>query len=566
MPPNPPFPPHVAALLTQAGALLRAGRPAEAVAPMREAARWMPGHAGILHDLGLACLEGGLVAEAVGALRGAVAADPRFAEAHLRLGIALEMAGSFEAALAAYAAAVAVRPGLADARYRAGELLDSLGRTGEAAAQYRGAARAAAKTILGRMALAKALLAENQDREAEKTLRQALALDRGNAAALELLGNVLADAGRFEEARAVLLQAIEAAPLRAGAYYEVVRCAKVAAGDEGLIARMRAAAAMPGLDAVQRARVHLALGKASDDLGRYEEAMRHFDAAEALRNSVLRFDPAAYAARAARMIARFTPAVLARNSGCDDATPILIMGLPRSGTTLVEQIISAHPDVRGGGELPFWTARGGAWDAAGGEVPEAAGLEALAADYLRMLRGIGPGVARVTDKMPLNVPWAGLIHMALPRATILYCRRGALDTALSIHQTHFNPRMGFPTGGAALVAYMRTTGMLAAHWRAVLPAERFVEVEYETLVRAPETEIRRIVAACGLGWNAACLRPETNARAVRTASKWQARQAIHRGAIGRWRAYEPWIGALGALREDASAASKYEGERERSEY
>jgi hypothetical protein len=197
--------------------------------------------------------------------------------------------------------------------------------------------------------------------------------------------------------------------------------------------------------------------------------------------------------------------------------------------------------------LSFWNERGRAWEQAGPADPDAAFLGGAAADYLRLLRGIAPDAARVTDKMPLNFQWAGLIHMALPRATIIHCRRSPIGTALSIHQTHFNPRMSFPTGGAALVGYVRAYQLLSAHWCAVLPTERFIEVDYEMLVAEPEPVIRRIVAACGLPWDTACLRPEHSARVVKTPSKWQARQPIYRNSVGRWRAYEPWLGPLSAL-------------------
>jgi hypothetical protein len=166
-----------------------------------------------------------------------------------------------------------------------------------------------------------------------------------------------------------------------------------------------------------------------------------------------------------------------------------------------------------------------------------------------LLQSVASGAARVTDKMPLNFQWAGLIHLALPRATLIHCRRSPLDTALSIHQTHFNPRMWFPTGGAALVGYVQAYQRLCAHWRRVLPPERFIEIEYEALVDEPEPVIRRIVKASGLTWNSACLFPERNARAVKTPSKWQARQPIYRRAVGRWHSYEPWLGPLGALRD-----------------
>jgi hypothetical protein len=148
--------------------------------------------------------------------------------------------------------------------------------------------------------------------------------------------------------------------------------------------------------------------------------------------------------------------------------------------------------------------------------------------------------------MPFNFLWAGLIHLAFPRATIIHCRRAAIDTALSIHQTHFNPMLAFPTGGAELVAYLRSYRRITAHWREVLPSRQFFEVDYENLTSAPETVIPRIVAATGLDWNQACLHPERNSRVVKTPSKWQARQPIYRDGVERWRRYE---GVLGALRE-----------------
>ena len=150
--------------------------------------------------------------------------------------------------------------------------------------------------------------------------------------------------------------------------------------------------------------------------------------------------------------------------------------------------------------------------------------------------------------MPLNFQWLGLIHLALPRATLIHCRRNLLDTALSIHQTHFNPHLSFPTGGRGLVGYIRAYERLCSHWRRVLPPTRFIEIDYEALVTHPEPAIRRIVAACGLEWDEGCLSPHRNTRLVKTASKWQARQPIYRDAIARWRRYEPWLGALSALR------------------
>ena len=545
----PAQPPQLAPLLSQATRLLQSGRAGDAVVPLREAARCMPGNAGIWHDLGLACLESGQIAEAITALRSSLSIDPRFQDSYLRLGIALESSGALEAALAAYAQAAELQP-LAEANYRAAHVLESLGHLPRAIEMFRRAAANATGTTLGRIAMARALLAQNRDEEAEKLLRKVLSSERNNAVALDLLANTLADAGRFSDARRYFIRAIEASPNFAGSYYDIARCGRMGPEDAELIARMRAALQSQRLDPAQQVRVHLALGKAADDLGQYEEAMREFDAAEAVRNTIVRFDLAKFEERVDRLIAQFTPERLANAAvtGRDEARPIFIFGMPRSGTTLVEQILSAHPDVRAGGELSFWIERGADWERVESSEGRARQLSSSAADYLQLLQGLQSGGTRVTDKNPLNFQWAGLLHLALPRATLVHCRRHPLDTALSIHQTHFNPRMTFPTGGEVLVGYIRAYQRLCAHWRAVLPPERFIEIDYEDLVAEPEKVIRRLVAATGLEWNPACLHPEHNARTVKTASKWQARQPIYRHAHGRWRAYEPWLGKLSCLK------------------
>lgn len=540
---------EAARLLGMAAGSLRAGRPAEAIVPLQAAAHLLPGEAAILHDLGLANLECGRVGEAIGALRGAVAIDAGFADAHLRLGIALEASGELGQALEAYQKAAQAPRSAADASYRAGNLLDSLCRTADAIDAFGRAAAAAPGTVLGCIASARALLAGGREPEAERILRIALALEPQNPVALDLLGNTLADSGRFEEARACFLRAIERAPWLSGSYYDVVRCSRVGPQDLELIERMRAALSLPTLDPSQRARLHLALGKAAEDLGEYQEAMRQFDAAERLRSGLVRFDLTAFETRVDRMMRVFTSEAISRAAaaGSDDPAPILIVGMPRSGTTLVEQILSAHHQVGAGGELSFWNERGSEWEAAGGGEPGAGFLAESALRYRRALRRIAPQSARVTDKMPLNFQWAGMVHAVLPRATIIHCRRSPIDIALSIHQTHFSHRMTFPTGGSKLVGYMREYERLCAHWRRVLPPERFIEIDYETLVGDPEPIVRRMVAACGLAWDEACLRPDRNGRVVRTASKWQARQPIYRTAVAKWRTYEPWLGALREL-------------------
>jgi tetratricopeptide (TPR) repeat protein len=557
--PNPAVPPQVAPLLALATQLLEAGRPADAIAPLRDAARLQPSNPIIQHDLGLACLEVGRVPDAIAALQRAVASNPRYTDAYFRLGIALEKLGDIGGAIVAYNRATALLPSLTEAWFRAGALVHTLGHRDQAIGCFRRAAASGGKTSFGRLGKARALLTEDRNQEAELVLRKTLALDPSNAMAHDLLGNLLSEFGRFDEARGCFQRAIAIAPLLAGSYYDLVRCRRVTSDDGGLVRRMETALATPGLEAAQRLRLHLAMGKAADDLGDYALAMQHFDAADAVRRDSLAFDSAAFSIEIDRLITRCTPELMARapELGSSDATPVLIVGMPRSGTTLVEQIVSMHPEVEGGGELNFWNERGAAWHRSGpgscADGNETPFLAKAAADYLGVLRAMAPKSARVTDKMPFNFLWAGLIHLAFPRAILIHCRRTAVDTAISIHQTHFHPGLAFPTGGAELVAYFRSYQRLTGHWRSVLPADRFLEVDYEELTRAPEPVIRRIIAACGLAWHDACLRPESNPRAVKTPSKWQTRQPIYRTSVARWRRYEPWLGRLGELVDEASA-------------
>jgi tetratricopeptide (TPR) repeat protein len=539
-------------LLALATQLLGAGRPADAIAPLRDAALLQPSNAIIQHDLGVACLEAGRIADAVAALRLAVASNPRYADAYFRLGAGLEKLGNIGEAIAAYDRATQLLPSLTEAWFRAGALVYMLGHREEAIGCFRRAAATGGQTSFGRLGKARALLTEDRNPEAEKVLRRTVALDPKNAMAHDLLGNLLSEFGRFDEARVFFERAIAIAPLLAGCYYDLVRCRPVTSDDDGLLQRMEDALDTPGLEAGQRVRLHLALGKAADDLGDYALAMQHFDAADAVRRASLSFDSAAFANEIDQIIARCTPELMAQAAelGSGDATPVLILGMPRSGTTLVEQIVSNHPEVGAGGELYYWNERGAAWHRSGAAGIEKPFLARAAADYLRVLRSIAPKAARVTDKMPFNFLWAGLIHMAFPRAVIIHCRRAAVDTALSIHQTHFHPNLSFPAGGEELVMYFRSYQRLTDHWRSVLPADRFIEVDYEELTRVPEPVIRRIIAACGLPWHDECLRPELNPRAVRTPSKWQARQPIYRNSVARWRRYEPWLGTLRALIDD----------------
>ena len=546
--------PQLLKLLGQAGALRKAGLVTDSLQFMRRAASLAPGDAVIHHDLGLTLLECGRAADAEIVLRRAVTLKPDFAQAQWRLGIALDQQANHVAAMESYRTAVALLPSLVQARFRLAELLEAYGHRTEAIALFKRLAAATTKTTTSRLAEARELLARQRDTEAERAIRRALVFDADNGTLHEVLGNILADTGRFAEAERSFSKAVALNPGLAGCAYDLVRCRTFGLADLPLLARLVEALRLPTLEPEQRVKLHLAIGKVHQDLGEFGEAMRAYDAADAVRQTLVAYREDIFRASVDRIIARFTPAMLAdaATSGRPQSTsqsprPVLVFGMPRSGTTLVEQIISSHPAAAAAGELHFWTRRGAMSDRIEEFALPLTFLDEAASSYREILLEIGPDAQFVTDKMPLNFLWAGLIHLTFPNAALIHCRRNPVATALSIHQTFFSARLNFPTGGEALVGYYRHYERLMAHWRAVLPADRWLDVSYESLAETPEPVIRQIIGATGLAWDDACLYPERNERVIKTPSKWQARQPIFQVAIERWRRYEPWLGPLRAL-------------------
>jgi hypothetical protein len=304
----------------------------------------------------------------------------------------------------------------------------------------------------------------------------------------------------------------------------------------------------------QQADLHFALGKAYDDLGQYDCAIQHFDAGNRLKHRTNgSYTPAGHAAGVDRQIATFTDDFFARNAalGSDCQMPILVVGMPRSGTTLVEQILSSHPHVSAGGELGFWgeLAVSFAMSPAGRIDP--AWAATTAREYQALLSGISLTARRVTDKLPHNFLHIPMIHSVFPRARVIHCRRHPIDTCLPIYFENFARRMEFAYDRSDLFAFYRQYQRLMAHWRSVLSTECFFEIQYEELVANREPWTRKMIAFCGLEWGDACLHSQRNPRPVRTASVWQARQPVYLTSVARWRRYEPWLGPLRELLADA---------------
>jgi tetratricopeptide (TPR) repeat protein len=539
-----------AAVRLQRGAqLIKSGEPEAAIAPLSEAVRLAPQNSLVHHDLGLARLETRRLPGAIASFQKAIALKPDFSRAHHSLAVALDRAGRIGDAIAAYKKAAELDPKNVQACTRLAELLNRFGMIDDATAWLYRAAAVDPRSPTGRLNRARALLNEQKLAEAERELRRLVVLAPRQPGGNYLLGTILSSSGRFAEAIASFEQAILTDPNDCTAYLSRVLVHKLTEADRPLVARLLALLERRSAPDEARMIAHFALGKAYDDLKDYAEAMHHFDAANALRKRFSTFDPEEHRKRVDGLIATCTPDFFARHREVAslDATPVLIVGLPRSGTTLVEQIISAHPQVAAAGELIYWAQQGVSMEPklADGIAPDRA--RAITDGYLSLLRTVSAEALRVTDKMPLNLLLVGAIHALFPNARIFHCRRHPVDTCISIYSLYFATQMDFASSKENLAFYYRQCERLVDHWRQVLPADRFFEVEYEALTANPEPLARQMIAFCGLDWDEACLRPEDNERTVNTASVWQVRQPIYRSSTERWRRYEPWLGALREL-------------------
>lgn len=301
--------------------------------------------------------------------------------------------------------------------------------------------------------------------------------------------------------------------------------------------------------------LHFSLGKVRDDLGEYTRAFEHYLEANRLKRAGIEYDEARQA-RFFRDFIRYCNAEFLRahaGTGAASELPVFIVGMSRSGTTLVEQILGSHPEVHGAGELHFLRrclrVELGPTDS-DDELParlaslDAAGLRRVGERYAAALAELAPAARRITDKLPGNMALVGLIHLTLPRARIIHCVREPLDTCVSCFSKLFTTGHAFSYDLRELGRFYRLYQELMHHWQTVLPLGRMLEVRYEDVVADMEGQARRLLEFCGLPWNAACLRFHENRRTVRTASLAQVRQPIYSGSVGRWRRYEKYLAPL----------------------
>ncbi|MGI9333970.1 MAG: tetratricopeptide repeat protein [Gammaproteobacteria bacterium] len=584
-------PAHANASYNLASVLQDRGKMTEAIERYRVLLDRLPRDAGAWNNLGSALLANAQPGEAVQALERALELQPRYPRALLNLGMARLGLEDSEGAERFFREALALDPELAEAHQNLGGLLNALERLDEAHHSLRRALELRPDNAKGLRLFGRICKQLDESDRAIEAFRRYLELEPGDVQIWCELGSALSARGRIAEAveaighaqtlepdsprvvyatglaqliqgdteaaRATLHRAGELMPDSPEVWFNVAKTRRFGAEDEDTIARVASIAERRTLAPMSEAHLHFTLAKMHDDRDRPEQAFEHYRKGNEIMRARSRFDPREIPDKVERSIATYTPALFARLAGLGSASelPVFIFGMPRSGTTLVEQILASHPSVHGAGELtrfPELAVRSAALVGGDLEYPEsmqALGEDvasALCEDYLALLRSFSADALRVTDKLPGNYLYLGAIALLFPKAKLIHCRRSPMDICVSNYTQLFADGMPFSYSLKDLGDTYRAYERMMAHWRAVLagPAVSIYEVDYETLTAEQERVSRELIAFCGLEWDDRCLHFYDNDRAVNTASNWQVRQPIYRSAVARWKRYEPWLGEL----------------------
>jgi tetratricopeptide (TPR) repeat protein len=522
-------PDYAEALCNRGNALRELKRFDEALTSYGRTLALQPDHAGALYNRGMTLLELKRFDEALASYDRALALKPDYAEAFCNRGNALHQLKRFDEALASYEQTLALKPDHAEAVYNCGNTLRERGDLYSALAHY----------------------------------RRALSLEPDLVEVYNNMGNVLQELGQLQEAQSAYREALRLDRNSTIAHLNLAVAKTFKPGDPHLAAMEALAAKADGLSKTDRMQLDFALGKAYEDLRDYDRAFERLLAGNAAKRATIGYDEAATMALFDRVEAVFTKDLMLAKAGggapSPSPSPIFIIGMPRSGTTLVEQIVASHPLVHGAGELlAFDDVVRNVRGPKGSTMPypefaafvDDAALRQIGVRYLNLVGDLAAKHGarckqRVTDKMPSNYYFAGLIHLALPNAKIIHTVRDALDTCVSCFSKLFSAeQMNHTYDLGELGSYYRRYERLMAHWRTVLPASHFLDVSYEAVVADLEGQARRVIAFCGLPWDDRCLLFHKTGRSVRTASAIQVRQPIYNTAIGRWRVYERHLGPL----------------------
>lgn len=441
---------------------------------------------------------------------------------------------------------------LGEAYLKVGEHVDAIG-------HFQRACELKADWIEALCALGRAYTEFGKADIAVPLYEKALEVDGGHSAIRMGLANALVSLGRMEEATNHMKEAISRRQDIASAYNGLVSIRKFTdepAEFKSILAELK----NPELDRQSIQKLHYAAGKVLNDIRRHDEAMDHFRQA---KRSTRRFDMEAYRRSIDFMIELFSPEMLAARAGHGSASeiPVFVLGMPRSGTTLTEQICASHPEAHGAGELTKLRR------ITNSLAPKTRSPEELrrsildmtvdqskflAEEYLAHIRQKSPEASRIIDKLPHNFELIGLIRLLFPKARIIHCRRDAIDNCLSCYFLSFNEDSTYTADLRTLGLYYREYDRLMRHWDEVFPGQ-ILENRYEDMVSDQEGQSRRLIDHLGLPWDDACLRFFDKGGSVNTFSRWQVRQPIYTSSVNRWKNYggaiQPLIDALGDLAE-----------------
>ena len=495
------------------GAALKAlGRLEEAEVSSRRAIEFNPDHAEAYNNLGTTIKDSGRLQQAEASVQKAIALNPDFAEAHCNLGIILEELGKLEQAEGSFRRAIVLKPELADAHNNLGVTLRRLGRPWDAEASF----------------------------------KKAISIRPAYASALVNLGITFQEQGRLHEAEKSLELALTCEPDSAEAHRALTGIKKFEVKD-GQFSQMLDLYLDESTSEQQQCHICFALAKASEDLGDAAAAFQYYAEGNALRKKHLCYDVREDADLFRKL--RVTHADIATHQikprGVSRVpSPIFIVGMPRSGTTLVEQIISSHSLVAGAGELPFVELFGHAIAINRAHVTRDS-IRAFREQYLSELRKRFDSVTFVTDKMPLNFRYLGLIVAAFPESKIVHVRRDPAAVCWANYETYFvRKALAYTYSLDDVVTYYGFYQNLMEHWRQSFPRSVY-DLNYERLTINQEEETRKLISHLGLEWDDACLSPEDNTRGVATASNVQVRQKVYQGSSEKWKRYRPYLnGAL----------------------
>jgi tetratricopeptide (TPR) repeat protein len=532
------------------GALLESGQYTQGLEVGEQALALRPNDVNILLGLSQACFKSGDFNRAIRYLEQARSLNPEGPIIRHLLGLSYEKAKRHREALAQFREAIRLKPTLTEPYDRVVRLLHEEGKFAAALKLCEGAMAAMPSYGRAYLMAAQALAPLGRREEAISQGLKAVELDPVLAPSV---ANWLQSYGQSSAALSILEQSIKDRPQQGRAYYGLVKARKMVQEDKPFLADLEQR--LQGeLLPVERLALLRALGKAADDLGEYELAMNRFDEAAALGKQVFKaeeaFDPARLEAATTSLL-RFTDKKFFerhQHVGRVGTKPIFVIGMIRSGTTLIQQILTSHPEVGDAGELPFWTTAYPSIIDLDKQALREKEFTEVRDQYLEVVRRFDAGSPFVSNKWPMNYGFAALLWLAYPDAKIVHIRRNPVDTALSIYMSDLGePQPEFSYEKSHIVAVYRDYERRMRHWETILPKENLLNIRYEDLVADQENWTRKLIEFCGLPWNQNCLEFYAGDRLVNTPSMLQVRRPIYKTSVEKWRNYELWLGVFSEL-------------------